>query len=99
MESDLLVTLKSILEMGWPAIVLIELWLVWRDSRQERTSAREAYSGLMKEYIETLKEVAGMRNTLSPVNPLPQTTPELKGAPAWSAIDAPAANNNHAEVK
>ncbi len=56
MEGDVLTGLRTILEMGWPAIVLIAWWIVWVKLNQ-RTEA----------YINDLREMAGLKASLRPL--------------------------------
>lgn len=53
MESDLINTLRTILELGWPGIVLLMVILVWR-----------AYQERVKAHIEDLREIAGLKARL-----------------------------------
>lgn len=52
---ELLTGIRQVLELGWPAIVLIMLWLIWTDYRKQ-VAAR----------IEDLREIAGLRASLPP---------------------------------
>lgn len=51
---DLLAILKEILALGWPAIVLVEVWLLWRRNED-----------LVRELIALMRECMG----IDPENP------------------------------
>lgn len=53
---DVVNFLRPILEMGWPAIVLIQAWMIWRE-----------YKAITREYIDTLKDIAETKNNLAKV--------------------------------
>lgn len=69
----ILQTVRQILELGWPAIVLIQLYLVWKDDRDARKIDRQEYDRLMQQYISDLREIAGLKKPLTPL--VPETTP------------------------
>ncbi len=62
--SAILQIVRQILELGWPAIVLIQLYLVWKDDRDARKIDRQEYDRLMQQYISDLREIAGLKNRL-----------------------------------
>lgn len=62
--SAILQIVRQILELGWPAIVLIQLYLVWKDDRDVRKIDRQEYDRLMQQYISDLREIAGLKNRL-----------------------------------
>jgi len=53
MDNELILALEQILTMGWPGLVTVFLWVVWR-----------RYTMRTDELIDVLREVAGMRTTL-----------------------------------
>lgn len=69
-----LTTLRTILELGWPAIVMIAILLLWRHHVGEQRAWRDEYVKLQTEYVQALREVAGLRTNLAPVRP--PTLPE-----------------------
>lgn len=46
--------LRTILELGWPAIVLVMLVFMWR-----------SYQQLLERYIADLREINGLKSTLA----------------------------------
>lgn len=50
---DLVSIITNILNLGWPGIVLVMLYLVWSENRK-----------VTREYIEALREVAGLKQQL-----------------------------------
>lgn len=59
MDGDLLTAVRGFLEMGWPAIVLGACWVLWR-----------AYQVRTDQYIEALREIAGLKAQLPRVDAL-----------------------------
>lgn len=60
-------TLQQVLNLGWPAIVMLAIWLLWLD-----------YKRMMNNYISDLREMAGLRTSLANVtvkNPEKQSRP------------------------
>lgn len=53
MEGDFINVLRTILELGWPGIVLVMVVLVWR-----------AYQERVREHIADLREIAGLKARL-----------------------------------
>lgn len=60
---ELLTGLREVLELGWPGIVLVMCWLLWR-----------AYTNRTNEYIDALREIAGLK-------PILATQPAHRNAP------------------
>lgn len=58
MEGEVLTGLRTILELGWPAIVLVGWWIIWQKHNQ-RTD----------QYISDLREIAGLKASLRPLPP------------------------------
>ncbi len=77
---ELITIVRNILEMGWPAIVLIQLYVIWMDSRQQRKVDFEAYERITREYIDALREVAGLRTGTMPLPPRPPTLQRVEEA-------------------
>lgn len=50
---DLVSIITTVLNLGWPGIVLVMLYLVWSEYRR-----------VTREYIEALREVAGLKQQL-----------------------------------
>lgn len=53
MEGDVLNQIRTVLELGWPAIVLVMVVIVWR-----------AYQKRVEEHISDLREIAGIKARL-----------------------------------
>ena len=68
-----LVSLRTVLELGWPAIVMLAVTLLWRHHVAETRAWRGEYIELQREYVGALREVAGLRAALPP---RPPTLPE-----------------------
>lgn len=71
---DLVSIITTILNLGWPGIVLVMLYIMWAEYR--RTT---------REYIETLREVAGLKQQLrikkgdtGELRPMISSTPEIE---------------------
>lgn len=62
---------RPILEMGWPAIVLIQAWLIWRE-----------YKAINREYIDTLKDIAETKHNLAKVEQIVKEALAMKEANA-----------------
>lgn len=60
MESEILTVLRQILELGFPGVMLIINCVLWRELNS-RT----------KSHIEDLREVAGMRQSISVAQKIP----------------------------
>jgi hypothetical protein len=71
--------LRTMLELGWPAIVMIMIALLWRHHVRASSDWRIEYIALQREYISALREVAGLEKPLRPVAPpsLPEEKPGL----------------------
>lgn len=53
MDEGTISGLRTILELGWPAIVLVMVVFLWRD-----------YKALLERYIADLREINGLKNPL-----------------------------------
>lgn len=60
---------RPILEMGWPAIVLVQAWLIWRE-----------YKAINREYIDMLKTISETRNNLARVEQIVKEALAIKEA-------------------
>ena len=54
MDDSTITGLRTILELGWPAIVLVMLVFMWR-----------SYQQLLERYIADLREINGLKSTLA----------------------------------
>lgn len=72
MEStnDFLTWLRPILELGWPALVTLGIALLWRYHVKQQEFMFKVYRELQGEYVQTLREVAGLRAALPQAAPL-----------------------------
>jgi len=61
MDDNLLAAIRQILELGFPGIMLILNWLLWRELKETR-----------KSHIEDLREIAGMRQSIAAVQSVVQ---------------------------
>lgn len=97
MSPDLLSTLEKILQLGWPGIVAIACWMLWRTNQQlvqqvETLSAAQAdrlftaYVKVQEEYVDALREIAGLRTSKTPLAAAPRP---LDLAPAARNIEEP----------
>lgn len=68
--NDVLTWLRPILELGWPALVTLGMALLWRYHVHQHEFMFNAYRALQDEYIQTLREVAGLRAALPQAAPL-----------------------------
>lgn len=68
--NDVLTWLRPILELGWPALVTLGIALLWRYHLKQQEFMFKAYRELQAEYIQTLREVAGLRAALPQIAPL-----------------------------
>lgn len=68
---DVVNFLRPILEMGWPAIVLIQAWMIWQE-----------YKAITREYIDTLKDIAETKNNLAKVEQIVKEALAMKEANA-----------------
>lgn len=69
--------LRTMLELGWPAIVMIMIALLWRHHVKVANDWKLEYIALQREYIGALREVANLKQPLRPVAP-PPSLPEEK---------------------
>lgn len=58
---DIVALVRSLLEMGWPAIVLIQLWIMWKQYIETAKADRDAYEKLLLQYIDDMRRVAGLK--------------------------------------
>lgn len=76
MTPETLTAIENLLKLGWPAIVTLACWILWRKNQYlsdvllKTHSKRDAelfqsLLALQNEYISTLKEVAGLRASLA----------------------------------
>lgn len=93
MSPDLLSSLEKILQLGWPAIVTLACWMLWRVNQQlvqqlETLSAGQAeklfsaYVKLQEEYVDALREIAGLRTSKTPLAAGPRPVDIAAGRPS-----------------
>ncbi len=58
---DVIALVRQLLEMGWPAIVLIQLWIMWKQYIDAAKADKEAYEKLLLQYIDDMRRVAGLK--------------------------------------
>lgn len=56
MDSELVTAIRQVLELGFPGVMLILNWLLWRELKETR-----------RQHIDDLREIAGMRQSLANV--------------------------------
>lgn len=59
---ELIAVIRQLLEMGWPGIVLIMLWVMWRQYILAAQADRNAYEKLLTQYLEDMRRVAGLKS-------------------------------------
>lgn len=65
---DIIAIVRQLLEMGWPGIVLIMLWVMWRQYIESAKADRVAYEKLLLQYIEDMRRVARLTDEKSPTS-------------------------------
>lgn len=63
-------TFQNVLQLGWPAIVLLMVWFLWVE-----------YKRVMTAYIADLREMAGLRASLAPAASSSKNRPAVPGGP------------------
>lgn len=58
---EIIAVIRQLLEMGWPGIVLIMLWIMWRQYIEAAKANRADYDKLLMQYLDDMRRVAGLK--------------------------------------